>query len=133
MKSAIMTQNIDTPILVVDDDAAILEAIQITLELEGYVVMTAKDAKAALETAYHVKPKLVVLDVRIAGDDGRDVAKQLKRSPQTADIPIIMMSAHPNVQESVLEAGADNFMPKPFNIKDLLDYAALYTKSTKKN
>jgi two-component system alkaline phosphatase synthesis response regulator PhoP len=120
-------------ILVVDDDTAILEAIQMSLELEGYRVLVAQNAKTALEAACNLKPKLVVLDVKIAGDDGRDIAKRLRRSPITADIPIIMMSAQPNIKESVLEAGANNFMPKPFNIEDLLAYAARYTKSTKQN
>lgn len=132
MKSA-ASNTTHSNILIVDDDTAILESIQMCLELEGYSVCTANNARSALELAGMMKPKLVVLDVRIAEDDGREVAKRLRKSSETADIPIIMMSAHPNVRDSVLQAGADDFMPKPFRIEELLEYAALYTRSTKKN
>lgn len=115
-------------ILVVDDDSSILEAIQILLEYEGYAVCTAHDAKTALKVALTKKPHLVVLDVLLSGDDGRDIAKRLKTTPMTQQIPILMMSAHLNIRQSVIEAGADEFIPKPFDIDVLLRFVEHYTK-----
>jgi DNA-binding response OmpR family regulator len=116
-------------ILVVDDDPAILEAIQISLELEGYIVHTAHDGVGALDLAQKESPQLMVLDVLLSGDDGRDIAKKIKSMTNTASIPIVMMSAHPNIEQSVLDAGADHFMPKPFDIDQLLSFAHKYLKN----
>ncbi|HRN95819.1 MAG TPA: response regulator [Candidatus Levybacteria bacterium] len=123
----------DGHILVVDDDAAILEAIQVLLELEGYSVRTATDAQTALQAVQKHQPQLVVLDVLLSGDDGRDIAKQLKSAPPTSAIPIVMMSAHPNVRQSVIDAGADDFMSKPFDMDVLLGFAAQYTHNSNNN
>ena len=114
-------------ILVVDDDDAILEAIQISLELDEYIVCTANDGKSAIAVAIREKPDMIILDVLLSGDDGRDVARTLKGDQTTATIPIVMVSAHPNVHQTVLDAGADDFLAKPFDINDLLEKASFYT------
>lgn len=111
-------------ILVVDDDQAILEAISVSLEFENYAVVTADSADSAFHLAQSESPDLIILDVLLSGDDGRDVARRIKGSEVTRMIPIIMVSAHPNVQESVLEAGADHFLAKPFDFDNLLALVA---------
>ncbi len=114
-------------ILVVDDDSAILEAVQISLELDNYIVFTAVDGKSAIEAALQKHPDMIILDVLLSGDDGRDVAQTLKNDTATAAIPIVMVSAHPNVKQTVLDAGADDFLSKPFDIHDLLEKVSNYT------
>jgi DNA-binding response OmpR family regulator len=120
-------------VLVVDDDAAILEAIQVSLELEDYAVCTATNGQMAIQIAKDEQPQLIILDVLLSGSDGRDIARMLKKLPETELIPIVMVSAHQNIRESVIDAGADDFLPKPFNIDDLLTLASQYTSLDKSN
>lgn len=115
-------------ILVVDDDEAILEAIQVSLELEEYRVCTASDGKSAIKTALSEKPDIIILDVLLSGSDGRDIARTLKKMHGTSHIPIIMVSAHSNVRESVVQAGADDFVAKPFDMNVLLEKVSRYTQ-----
>ena len=65
-------------------------------------------------------PHLMLVDVLLSGKDGRAIVKHLKSQPETMHIPVIMFSAHPNVQETVLQAGAEDFVAKPFVIDELL-------------
>ena len=108
-------------ILVVDDDPDILDAIQFVLEDAGYKVKTMQNGDSA-ENLSETKalPKLIILDVLLSGKDGRDICRKLKKNEITKCIPIIMISAHPNIKDTVLKAGADAFLPKPFDITDLL-------------
>lgn len=114
-------------ILVVDDDEAILEAVQASLEFDDYIVHTATDGAMAIKKAVSENPDMIILDVLLSGDDGRDVARTLKSDRSTDSIPILMVSAHPNVQQTVLDAGADDFLSKPFDVNDLLEKASMYT------
>lgn len=114
-------------ILVVDDDVAILEAVQASLEFDDYLVCTATDGKNAIDKAISESPDMIILDVLLSGDDGRDVARVLKSDIVTSSIPILMVSAHPNVQQTVLDAGADDFLPKPFDVNELLEKASVFT------
>ena len=110
-------------ILVVDDDSDILDALQFVLEDAGYTVKTCKDGGHAEKLTNGVTsfPQLIILDVLLSGKDGRDICKRLKHNPRTKHIPIVMVSAHPAVKESVLESGANKFIPKPFDISILLN------------
>lgn len=107
-------------ILVVDDDEGILEAFQIMLESEGYDVKLSSDAEELTSHRNGYKPDLIILDVLLSGKDGREICKQLKSDAQTSKIPVIMMSAHPKVDESVKKSGANDFLPKPFDMDELL-------------
>ena len=117
----------DAPlVMVVDDDVDILDAIRFLLEDEGYQVITVErvpDA-AALLPAEDARPDLIVLDLLLSGQDGRTICQHLKSSPESRDIPVLMISAHPGARESVMEAGADAFLAKPFSIDALLDIIA---------
>ena len=113
-------------ILVADDDPAILEAVQMILELEGYVVETSTDG----ETIYKMKknyPDLLLLDIWMSGQDGRELCKFVKKDPQTKHIPVILISASRDIRQSAKEAGADDFIPKPFEMDHLLNKVKHYT------
>lgn len=121
-------------ILVVDDTEDILDALQIVLSSEGYTVQVATGEEYIddIIAGNRSAPDLIMLDVLLSGQDGRMIAQKIKRTTSTAHIPIIMMSAHPNVAHSIKESGADDFLPKPFELNDLLQKIAKYTKKKKK-
>ncbi len=124
-----MIDNNSYTILVVDDDEGIRQAVRSMLELERYRVITA-DKSEDLERLDTIKPDLIILDVLLMGEDGRDIAKKLKSDPQTKDIPLLMFSAQSSAQKSMEEAGVDAFISKPFNLEELLD---LITRLLQKN
>jgi DNA-binding response OmpR family regulator len=108
-------------ILVIDDDVDILEALQVMLEMDGYVVQASTKDDSLQKISEDALPDLILLDVLLSGKDGRTICKQLKSQKKTKDIPVILMSAHPNAKETSLEAGADYFVAKPFEMDELLE------------
>jgi DNA-binding response OmpR family regulator len=113
-------------ILVVDDEPDILEFLQVILEEEGYLVLTSQKAEYLEQLHNGGLPDLILLDVLLSGKDGREIVKYLKQQEETKRIPVIMFSAHPSAEQTALEAGADDFMAKPFEIDDLLARVAQY-------
>jgi len=109
-------------ILVIDDTESILDAMSEILKLEGFTVCTAatEDEVHEIIEEKNILPDLILLDVLLSGQDGRVIAQYMKSDPKTKNIPIVMMSAHPDVSKTVAEAGADGFIPKPFEIGELL-------------
>ncbi len=110
-------------ILVIEDDRSILDALKLTLEYAGYDATLADNGEYIERLKKHSKeelPDIIILDILLSGKDGRAICKALKADPATAHIPVIMISAHPRAEKSVKEAGADDFLAKPFNIPDLL-------------
>lgn len=109
-------------ILVVDDDPDILESLKILLEDEGYKVSVAEDPQSLVNktSSQDELPDVILLDIFISGHDGRQLARQLKKMPQTKNIPIIMISAHPYALHTAKDYGADDMLPKPFDIEKLL-------------
>ena len=65
------------------------------------------------------QPRLIIMDMLLSGADGREICQELKKNDQTRGIKILLMSAHPDAENSCLKAGADSFLQKPFNIEDL--------------
>ena len=106
-------------ILVVDDDPAISEMLSILLESEGYTPVTCDtgDGALALFRAHH--PSLVLLDLMLPGIDGVEVCRQIRR---LSDVPVIMLTARTDTEDVVagLEAGADDYVTKPFQTTELL-------------
>ena len=114
-------------ILVVDDDESILEVVQIVLESEGYEVQTATNSAFLQQLASQpVLPDLILLDVLLSGEDGRDISQQLKADPQLQHIPVIMLSAHSEASKMADIGGADAFLEKPFDVDVLLDTVQRY-------
>jgi len=106
-------------ILVVDDESAIVDLIKMELDFEGYQVETAYDGEEALEKAKSWKPDLVVLDIMLPKKNGYDVCKELQ---PIMDIPIILLTAKTDIVDKVLglELGADDYLTKPFDNRELL-------------
>ena len=109
-------------ILVVDDEAVLLETIVYNLELAGYQVSTAADGASALETAHREKPDLMILDLMLPVMDGLEVCRQLRREDDTAGMLILMLTAKSEEIDKVvgLEVGADDYVTKPFSKHELL-------------
>lgn len=109
-------------ILVIDDEKDILKALQDTLESEHFRVLTAMTGVRGIEIAGREKPDLILLDLRLTDMDGYDVCRTLKLKPETADIPIVMVSTRSKDVEKVvgLEIGADDYLTKPYSTVELL-------------
>jgi DNA-binding response OmpR family regulator len=106
-------------ILAVDDDVQVLHLVRDTLEMEGYRVITADSGEAAVAAFEQQLPDLVVLDIMLPGIDGYAVCRRIRSSSQ---VPIIMLTGRGSDEEKVrgLDAGADDYVPKPFSIEELL-------------
>ena len=109
-------------VLVVDDEPDLLELAQFNLEKAGYDVCCVMSGEEALAQVRTHPPDLILLDVLLPGVDGLDVCKMLKQHPQTAMIPIIMLTACSTEADIVtgLELGADDYLTKPFSTRVLL-------------
>lgn len=105
--------------MIADDNAGIVEAVKMMLEDEGYAVDTTLSG-ADVKNLHGELPAVLVLDIWMAGEDGRDICKYLKGQEATRHLPIILFSAHKDVQHIAQEVGADDFLLKPFDIDDLL-------------
>ncbi|WP_214069971.1 response regulator [Mucilaginibacter sp. dw_454] len=107
-------------IMIADDDPGIVDAIEMLLEFEGYQVTTTGDGADVLDLKDEL-PDLLLLDIWMSGEDGRDICKKLKQLETTKNIPVIMISASRDIKESAMAAGADDFLAKPFEMNELLD------------
>lgn len=112
-------------ITVADDDPGILDAVTIMLEYAGYEVNTTTNGTSIL-TMQQEYPDLLLLDIWMSGSDGRDICKQLKGNESTRQIPVIMISASQDIESSALEAGADDFLAKPFEMDNLIQKIEKY-------
>lgn len=113
-------------VLVVDDDLMILDAIKQILQDEAYDVVTTGN-RETVQKVYDTKPDVILLDIWMSGQDGRDICKHLKRQRTTQYIPIVMISANKDVEKIAKESGADGFITKPFDIDDLITIVNKYT------
>jgi two-component system KDP operon response regulator KdpE len=118
-----------TRILVVDDDPQILRALQINLRARRYDVDTAADGASALHAAAHRHPDLVLLDLGLPDMDGVDILRSLRG---WTSIPIIVLSGRADSRDKVraLDAGADDYLTKPFGIDELLARIRAVTRRT---
>lgn len=109
-------------ILIIEDEKDIAEAIEYNLKKEGYKVSKAYDGKTGLKHARDKAPALIILDLMLPGLDGLEVCKALKKEPATANTSIIMLTAKSSEVDKVLglELGADDYMTKPFSMRELL-------------
>ena len=108
-------------ILVVDDVPENVRLLEAVLDAHGYDVVSATNGDAALELALSARPDLVLLDVMMPQPDGLAVCKQLRAQEETAVLPVIMLTASEGSEKrTAIEAGADDFIPKPFDRAELL-------------
>ena len=108
-------------VLVVDDDTDILEAIDLLLDDHGFEVETMENAEGVVQKVISMRPAVVLLDVLLAGMDGREVCRKLKKNKETASVPVVMMSAYPTIEKDSLECGALACVAKPFEVADLIE------------
>jgi two-component system phosphate regulon response regulator PhoB len=108
-------------IVVIEDEADILEVLHYNLTREGYRVATSQDGEEGLERVRDEAPDLVLLDLMLPGLDGIEVCRRLKSDPVTASIPVIMVTAKGEETDIVLglQMGADDYVTKPFSPREL--------------
>ncbi|MCM8787627.1 MAG: response regulator transcription factor [Candidatus Omnitrophica bacterium] len=109
-------------ILIVDDEKNIVRMLDYNLKKEGYQTILAYDGKDALKKIYEQKPDLIILDLMLPLLDGFEVCKILKKDQNTSYIPIIMLTAKNEEVDKLLgfELGADDYITKPFSVKELI-------------
>ena len=114
----------DTPkILVVDDDEHILRSLSQYLELEDFHVFSASSGPEALLLFEQEKPDLLVLDVMMPGMDGFQVLETLRKDPETANVPVLMLTARDQHNDILkgYQMGATSYLVKPFNLDELVE------------
>ena len=109
----------DYKILIVEDEPTLLDTLEYNLARQGYEICTAADGPTALEVARQEQPDLIVLDVMLPGLDGFEVCRILR---QEMIVPILMLTARDEEVDKIvgLEVGADDYMTKPFSMRELL-------------
>ena len=109
-------------ILIIEDESDIRELISFNLEMSGYEVAAAGDGEQGIEKASEGDFDLIVLDIMLPGIDGFQVCRLLRKAPETRDIPVLMLTARAEDDDVVfgLDAGADDYMTKPFSPRVLI-------------
>jgi CheY-like chemotaxis protein len=114
--------SLGTSVLVVDDEPQVVWVLQFSLEAEGYTTFAARDGLQAMSAIAEHHPKLMVLDIMMPSMDGWSVLEEMMRLPREERPRVIVVSAMANLRDraKAAEMGADAFVPKPFNVDDLL-------------
>jgi len=109
-------------ILVIEDEVDIADLIMFNLQRAGYEVLKAHDGIAGTNMAMEQRPDLIVLDLMLPGRDGYSVFREIRRDTRTTRIPVIMLTARAQTEDRIqgLEAGADDYLTKPFSPKELV-------------
>ena len=113
----------DSTVLVVDDDPVILKLLEVNFDMEGFGVLIAHDGEEGIEVARRERPDVIVSDIMMPRVSGIELVAELKGDPDTSDIPIILLSAKAQNADvrTGLDAGADDYITKPFEPLDLVD------------
>ena len=109
-------------VLIIEDEVDIADLIMFNLQRAGYEVLKAHDGITGTETAIRERPDLIVLDLMLPGRDGYSVFREIRRDARTSRIPVIMLTARAQTEDRIqgLEAGADDYLTKPFSPKELV-------------
>jgi two-component system phosphate regulon response regulator PhoB len=109
-------------ILIVEDELPLVTVLRYNLEREGFAALDAQDGEEALNIAREQKPELVLLDWMLPLMSGMEVCRQLRRNPETREIPIVMLTARGEEGDKLrgLESGADDYVTKPFSPSELI-------------
>ena len=109
-------------VLVVDDDPRIVELLRIALGAHGFRVVAASNGEEAIKQAFDEQPDIIILDVRLPRRSGYEVCEQIRREPELAHVPVLMVSALTETEARLqgLSRGADDYLPKPFSPKELI-------------
>ncbi len=107
-------------ILVIDDDFSMVAALQVRLEANGYLVISAPDGEQGLQKAENEKPDLILLDVVMPNMDGYTFVKELRRQPTASQIPVIILSGRDKMKDLFELEGINDFLLKPYQSESLL-------------
>ncbi len=118
-------------ILVLDDDPDICIMIKMVLDYYGYDAMDAENEENARKIISSNHVDLLIMDMLLSGVDGTDICRELKQDKETSSLPILMFSAHPTAKETCLDAGADDFISKPFEMNDMMDKISFFLERKK--
>ena len=120
-------------IIVVDDSPAILDSVKLMLNMEGFEVSNYERGSdmfnSLLETS--TKPDVILMDMWLSGEDGRDICKMIKQHQEFKNIPVVIMSASRGLGDSAIESGAIDFIPKPFDLGEIVEKIRYYSESLK--
>jgi DNA-binding response OmpR family regulator len=113
-------------ILIVEDDAFIVDALSMLLEDQGFEVTSSADGEI-FKYPFPEHPNLILLDIRLSGTDRRDICKWLKEHPDMKHIPVILISGNRDIHNIHKECGANDYIVKPFELEELLSKVNLFT------
>jgi DNA-binding response OmpR family regulator len=118
-------------ILIIEDDSTMLHGLKDNFEYSGYNVITASDGEAGLNAALDTKPDLIILDIMLPKINGYEICRLIRR--EKLDMPIIMLTAKGEESDIILglNLGADDYVTKPFSIKELLARVAAFLRRRK--
>ncbi len=119
--SFIQPEAMKKKILVADDDPGIRDIFKIIFERAGYEIELKEDGRDVLSNRYN-KPDLFLIDKQLSGMDGLDLCRYLKAQASTKNIPVIIVSASPDIGPLARSAGADDYVEKPFELSHLLKF-----------
>jgi CheY-like chemotaxis protein len=115
-------------ILVADDDEGIRDIFQIILEQAGFEVELKSNGEDLLQNKF-ITPQLFLIDKQLSGTNGLDICRHLKTQVQTMHIPVIIISASPDIAAQSKKAGADSYIEKPFEVSYLLKVVNHYVNT----
>ncbi|MCH4153385.1 MAG: response regulator transcription factor [Saccharofermentans sp.] len=118
-------------VLLIDDDPGIIEVLKLYFEKEGYQVFTCMQGDKAVATYNSTQPDIIILDLMLPGTDGNDICREIRK---TSEVPIIMLTARTDTLDKIigLELGADDYIPKPFESKEVLARVKAVLRRTEK-
>lgn len=118
-------------VLLIEDEPNIIEAISYILSRDGWTVHTHSDGQTAMEKVMSAIPDMIILDVMLPGRSGYDILRDLRAEPQTADLPVMMLTARGQARdrEMAQTLGATHFMTKPFSNADVLELVRSLVKA----
>ncbi|HEV7923564.1 MAG TPA: response regulator [Thermoanaerobaculia bacterium] len=116
-------------ILVVEDDVPVAQLIAKILQRNGYESEVVADGQSALDRVRSLRPAMILADLTIKGLAGDRLCSTLKSSPETKDIPYVVVSGDADIAEKARECGADDFMGKPFEFDDLIRLVRKYART----
>lgn len=108
-------------ILLVDDDPQLTHVVSMFFEMEGYKVLVARGGQQALDLLKEMRPDVVLLDLMMPGVSGLEVCKQIRLDKRTANLPVAAFTAFELREDDMREAGADQFIVKPYSLQGLAE------------
>jgi len=120
-------------VIVVDDSPAILDSVKLMLDMEGFEVSNYERGSDMFNSLLgtSTKPDIILMDMWLSGEDGRDICKMIKSHQDFKNIPVVIMSASRGLGDSAIESGAIDFIPKPFDLGEIVEKIRYYSNAGK--